>query len=104
MESPLLGTQNSIISNRKNGPVISMTPKQVTHVRICPGLLFITQQPLACVMITFHLSLKDHLLLNCYDVLAFRMKTNVDLTSKKHTVPLTDMENRVAAGRLQTNC
>ena len=31
--------------NRKDQPILSMTPKQVTHVRICQRLLVIAQQP-----------------------------------------------------------
>ena len=30
--------------NRKDDPILSMTPKQVTHVRICQRLLVIAQQ------------------------------------------------------------
>ena len=31
--------------NRKDDPILSITPKQVTHVRICQRLLVIAQQP-----------------------------------------------------------
>ena len=31
--------------NKKDDPILSMTPKQTTHVRICHRLLLIAQQP-----------------------------------------------------------
>ena len=37
-------------SNRKDDPILNMTPKQVTRVRICQRLLFIAQQPLRTSM------------------------------------------------------
>ena len=49
MDEPIVSkfdpTIKAIDINKKDDPILSMTPEQVTHIRICQRLLLIAQQP-----------------------------------------------------------